>query len=147
MINHALIGIKKSVNKALIIVFAFSFFINVLMLVPSIYMLQVYDRVLASRNITTLVMITLLVVFLYATGAALEWIRSKLLVQIGTKLEEQINEKVFTSAFNAILLREVNSGDPKQSISDLTNLRQFMTGQGVLCFFDAPWAPLYLTFS
>ena len=77
----------------------FSFFINLLMLVPSIYMLQVYDRVLASRNETTLVMITVITLGLYALMSLLEMVRSRLLVRISSKLDSQLNARVFTAAF------------------------------------------------
>lgn len=122
----------------------FSFFINALMLAPSIYMLQIYDRVLASRSTTTLMMLTGLILGMYVLMSLLEWVRSRLLVRASARLEEEVNEKVFTSAFQAILLR--SGGDPRQAIGDLTNVRQFLTGNGLTAFFDVPWAPIYLVF-
>ena len=67
------------------------------------------------------------------------------MVRTSTRLEEEINERVFTSAFQAILRKA--GGDPRQAIGDLTNVRQFLTGTGLQAFFDAPWAPIYLAFS
>ncbi|QBC44044.1 type I secretion system permease/ATPase [Iodobacter fluviatilis] len=120
----------------------FSFFINLLMLVPSIYMLQVYDRVLASRNETTLVMITVITLGLYALMSLLEMVRSRLLVRISSKLDSQLNARVFTAAFERNL--RAGNSDAGLALADLNNIRQFLTGQGLFAFFDAPWAPIYL---
>lgn len=122
----------------------FSFFINALMLVPSIYMLQVYDRVLVSRNEMSLWMLTLIMLMMYMLLGSLEWVRSRLLVRAGARLEAEINQRVFTAAFEANLRKA--GGDPRQAIGDLTNARQFLTGNGLFAFFDAPWAPIYLAF-
>lgn len=137
-LNAALLSLRRHFYAA----GAFSFFVNMLMLVPSIYMLQVYDRVLSSRNETTLWMLTFLMLALYALLAALEWVRSRLLVRSGAQLEEVMNERVFTAAFENNLRRA--GGNPSQALHDLTNLRQFLTGNGLFAFFDAPWAPIYL---
>ncbi len=121
---------------------AFSFFINLLLLGPSIYMLQTYDRVLASRNEVTLWMLTLMVLLIFALIAGLEWVRSRLLVRAGIQMEDALNNRVFTAAFEANLRRA--GRNPSQALTDLTNLRQFITGQGLFAFFDAPWGPIYL---
>jgi ATP-binding cassette, subfamily C, bacterial exporter for protease/lipase len=120
----------------------FSFFINLLMLVPSLYMLQVYDRVLASRNETTLLMITVITLGLYALMSLLEMVRSRLLVRISSKLDSQLNARVFTAAFERNL--RAGNSDAGLALADLNNIRQFLTGQGLFAFFDAPWAPIYL---
>lgn len=120
----------------------FSFFINMLMLVPTFYMLQVYDRVLASRNETTLWMLSLIMLGLYLLMSALEWVRSRLLVRAGIRMEEALNERVFTAAFEANLRKA--GGSPGQALQDLTGIRQFLTGNGLFAFFDAPWTPIYL---
>ena len=143
--NPALLKVWAKLSHIFIVVAMFSMFINALMLVPSIYMLQIYDRVLASRNLTTLWMLTIIVLGVYASSSAIEWIRSRILIRAGAKLEEEINQKVFTSAFQSVL-KKIGT-DPRQAISDLTNVRQFLTGNGLQIFFDAPWAPIYLAFS
>lgn len=120
----------------------FSFFINMLMLVPTIYMLQMYDRVLSSRNETTLWMLTLIMLGLYLLMTLLEWVRSRLLVRAGIRMDEVLKERIFTAAFEANL-RKVG-GNPGQALGDLTNIRQFLTGNGLFAFFDAPWTPIYL---
>ena len=120
----------------------FSAVINLLMLLPSIYMLQIYDRVLHSRNETTLLMLTLMVVGLYGLMSVLEMVRSSVLIRVGNRLDMQLNFRVFTAAFERNLRR--NNGNASQALHDLTTLRQFLTGNGLFAFFDAPWAPIYL---
>ena len=120
----------------------FSFFINALMLVPAIYMLQVYDRVLVSRNEMTLLMLTLIVLMLFALMASLEWLRARLMVQAGLKLDAELNDKVLSSTFRSNLRQSGNNAD--QPLRDLTSIRQFLTGNGLVAFFDAPWAPLFI---
>lgn len=121
---------------------AFSFVINLLMLMPSIYMLQVYDRVLASQNETTLLMLTLMTLGLFALMEALEYTRSAVLIRVGNQLDMRLNNRVFTAAFEKNLRRA--GGNPGQTIHDLTSVRQFLTGNGLFAFFDAPWTPIYL---
>ena len=112
------------------------------MLAPSLYMLQVYDRVLASGNRTTLLMLTLLMVGAFLAIGALELVRSFVLIRIGARLDQRLSERVYTAAFEQNLKRV--GGNAGQALSDLTNLRQFLSGSGPLAFFDAPWFPIYL---
>ncbi|MBI3144538.1 MAG: type I secretion system permease/ATPase [Pseudogulbenkiania sp.] len=121
---------------------AFSGAINLLLLTPSIYMLQVYDRVLASQNSTTLLMLTLLVLGLFSLMALLELARSAVLIRVGNRLDMDLNRRVFNAAFERNLRR--SSGSPSQALQDLTQIRQFLTGNGLFAFFDAPWTPIYL---
>lgn len=131
-----------SLRRAFFVTAGFSFVINMLLLVPAIYMLQIYDRVLMSRNESTLLMLTLLALGLYALMAGLEWVRSRLLVRAGSMLDARMNARVFTAAFEANLRRA--GGNAGQAMIDLTNVRQFVTGNGLFAFFDAPWFPIYL---
>jgi ATP-binding cassette subfamily C protein EexD len=121
----------------------FSMFVNLLLLVPSFYMLEVYDRVVSSRSVTTLVMLTVLVVLLMAVYGALEWIRSRIMVRISTKLDLMLSQRVFNASFKQALFSSgvIVSAQP---LGDLTGLRQFLTGSGLFAFFDAPWIPIYL---
>ncbi|MCW6525398.1 type I secretion system permease/ATPase [Yersinia ruckeri] len=120
----------------------FSAIINILMLAPSLYMLQVYDRVLASGNEMTLLMLTLLMVGLCLFMGALEWVRSLVVIRLGTRLDLRLNQRVFNAAFE----RNLRDSDSKagQALTDLTLLRQFVTGNALFAFFDAPWFPLFL---
>jgi ATP-binding cassette, subfamily C, bacterial exporter for protease/lipase len=120
----------------------FSMFINMIGLVPAIYMLQVYDRVLQSRNETTLIMLTLIIIGFYVIQGMLEMARSRLLVRVGAKMDVKLSDRVFVASFERNL--RVGGGNAGLAISDLTNVRQFMTGNGLFAFFDAPWAPIYI---
>jgi ATP-binding cassette subfamily C exporter for protease/lipase len=121
---------------------AFSAFSNLLMLMPSLYMLQVYDRVLGSRNEITLLMLTLMMLGAYAVMAGLELIRTFVLVRVGAKFDMQLNKRVYTAAFEQNL--KTAGGNAGQALMDLTNIRQFLTGNALFAFFDAPWFPIYL---
>jgi len=116
--------------------------INLLMLTPSIYMLQLYDRVVSTGNKSTLLMLTILMIALYLTMSFLEWIRSQILVRVSARLETLLNYRVFAVAFQQSLASNQRAGT--QPLEDLTALRQFLTGNGLFAFFDAPWLPIYV---
>lgn len=137
-ITDVLLSFKKAFRTLAI----FSAIINMLMLVPSIYMLQVYDRVLQSRNEMTLLMLTLLTLGAFLLMNALEFIRSFALIRVSAKLDMQLNKRVYTAAFEQNLKKA--GGNAGQALSDLTQIRQFLTGNGLFAFFDAPWFPVYL---
>ena len=120
----------------------FSAIINLMLLVPSLYMLQVYDRVLASRNETTLLMLTLMVLVAFFFMSALEFVRSFVLIRVGAQLDMKLNKRIYTAAFEQNLKKA--GGNAGQSLQDLTTLRQFLTGNALFAFFDAPWFPVYL---
>ena len=129
-------------KRTFITIGVFSAITNLLMLVPSIYMLQVYDRVLASRNEITLLMLTLMMLGAYMMMSGLELIRSFVLVRVGAKFDMQLNKRVYSAAFEQNLKRA--GGTAGQSLADLTNIRQFLTGNALFAFMDAPWFPVYL---
>ncbi len=131
-----------SLRQAFITVAVFSFFLNLLMLTPSVYMLQIYDRALNSRNMTTLIMLTLITLGLFALMSAMEWIRSMLLVRIGARLDLQMNQRVFDATFERNL--RLAGQNPAQALHDLTSMRQTLTGAGVVAIADAPWMPIYV---
>ncbi|MET0611413.1 type I secretion system permease/ATPase [Pseudomonas caspiana] len=120
----------------------FSGVINLLVLVPSLYMMQVYDRVLTSRNETTLVMLTLIALGLFFFSGLIEWVRSQVMIRMSAGLDEALGERVFDAAF-ARSLQEHNA-NPAQVLSDLATLRQLITGQGLIALLDAPWLPIFL---
>jgi len=120
----------------------FSFFINLLMLTAPLYMLQIYDRVLTSRSESTLVALTVLAGALLLVMGLLELIRSRVLVRIGTKLDAGLGSRVFMASFQRSL--RGFRGQRSQSLRDLDNMRQFLSGPGPFALFDAPWVPLYL---
>ena len=121
----------------------FSLFVNLLLLVPAIYMLQVYDRVLSSGSVSTLVMLTLVTAFLFLVMGGLEWVRSQILIASSNRLDALLAPRVFDSVFRQSL---VSSGKvaSAQPLADLLQLRQFLTGPGLFAFFDVPWLPIYI---
>lgn len=124
------------------VVMIFSMVVNILMLTPTIYMLQVFDRVLVSQNELTLLALTLVMLFMFAVMGFAEWSRSRLLVRAGVRLDQQLNSRVFNASFEAYLNQLEHN--PVQAFSDLINVRQFLTGNGVFAFMDAPWIPIYM---
>lgn len=131
-----------SFRREFMVVGLFSMVVNVLMLTPTLYMLQVFDRVMVSQSGLTLLAVSLIALFLFAVMAFAEWARSRLLVRAGVRLDEQLNSRVFTASFETALNQA--GRNPLQAFTDLTNLRQFLTGNGIFAFFDAPWTPIYL---
>lgn len=121
----------------------FSMIINLLMLTPTIYMMQLYDRVLSSRSLPTLLMLTLIVLAIYITQGALEWVRSQLLVRVSARLEMLLNKRLYKIAYKQSLY-SAGQRASSQPLDDLTALRQFLTGNGLFAFFDAPWMPFYV---
>lgn len=120
----------------------FTAVINILMLVPSMYMMEVYDRVLASHNQYTLLMLTIMAAGLYGLTSVIEYFRSMVVLRIGSKMDAELTQRVYTAAFEKNLTKDgFNAG---QALSDLSTIKQFVTGIGVLAFFDAPWFPIYL---
>jgi PrtD family type I secretion system ABC transporter len=120
----------------------FSFVLNVLMLVAPFYMLQVYDRVLTSRSKDTLYLLTLLAVGLLGISAMLELIRGRILVRLGARLDRYVTHDLFAALIEDRIATQKSVGS--QPIRDLETLRNFLTGPGLLAFFDAPWVPLFL---
>ena len=120
----------------------FSFFLNLLILVVPLYMLQVFDRVLSSRSESTLLMLTIVAGFMLIILGLLEVVRARVLVRTGVKFEGQLKGRVFAAVF------ERSIGAPgatrAQSLQDLDALRQFLTGSGLLALLDAPWTPLFI---
>lgn len=132
---------RKS-RGTLIAVLVFSFFINLLMFVGPLYMLQVYDRVLTSRSEVTLIAITVIAVGLLVAYSLLEGVRSRILVRVGAAIDGLMASKVFQAAFRGHVLRP---GQPyTQALRDLDGLREFVTGAGIIAFCDAPWVPVFI---
>ncbi|OLO05016.1 MULTISPECIES: type I secretion system permease/ATPase [Salinicola] len=129
-------------RQAFLYILLFSLFINLLMLAPSIYMLQVYDRVITTRSPETLLMLTLVVVFLFIVMGSLDLVRSRILVRVGNRLDMQISDRLYQATFKRALL--VPGKPSAQPFNDLTTLRQFLSGNGLFAFFDAPWIPVYI---
>ncbi|QOR38240.1 type I secretion system permease/ATPase [Billgrantia diversa] len=129
-------------RPALLWVAGFSLFINLLMLTPALYMLQVYDRVITSGSKETLLMLTLVAIFLLTVMVGLELVRSRLLVRVGNHLDTLVSVRLYRAMFRRGLASPgEGSGQP---LDDLRSVRQFISGNGLFAFFDAPWVPIYL---
>lgn len=116
--------------------------INLLYLTGSFFMLEVYDRVLPSRSVPTLVGLIVLAGGLYIAQGVLDLLRGRILVRIGTSLDEALSARVFQTVVRLPLLAGRNEG--LQPLRDLDNVRGFLSGQGPSAMFDLPWLPLYL---
>jgi ATP-binding cassette subfamily C protein len=138
-----LVHVLHQFRSAFACVGLFSAFINVLMLSGSMFMLQVYDRVLPSKSVPTLIGLTLILLGLYAFQAILDLIRARVLVRIGTAFDESISERVYGAVLK-LPLRGARTADSLQPVRDLDNIRNFLTGLGPTALFDLPWMPLYL---
>lgn len=126
-------------------VVVFSALLNLLFIVPMLYMLQVYDRVVPTRGAATLLMLTLVLLFALATLALLDWTRSRLLVRASLRLDGL----VAGTLLDATLARDDGTIDAvaRQSMRDFDSLRQALTGPMLLALCDAPWAPVYVLIS
>ena len=111
----------------------FSLVSNALLLTPTLYMLQLYDRVMVSYSELTLVAVSLITVFLLALMALAEWGRGGLLIQAGLRLDRRLSMRVFDACFTAALSEFFKR--PSRAFQDFTQVRQFLTGQGILIFF------------
>lgn len=122
---------------------AFSFIINLLVLSTSVYMLQVYDRVLTGRSVETLVYLTLIATAALASMGALEFFRSRLLVRLGIWTDRVLSPEVLGRSLENALRGDAYR---TEALRDLANLRSYLGGGGIMALFDAPWMPLYLLF-
>ncbi len=134
--------IMKASRGAFLSTGLFSGVVNILMLTGSIFMLQVYDRVLGSGSVPTLIALSTIVFILYCIYGVLEFVRARMLVRIGRRVEEQLRDRVFNSVTALSLQRSNISGS--QPVNDLATLRQYLAGPGPLAFLDMPWVPIYM---
>jgi ATP-binding cassette subfamily C protein/ATP-binding cassette subfamily C protein EexD len=132
----------RSCGTRLGVIIFFSLFINLLMFVAPLHMLQMYDRVLASRSEVTLVMLTALALGLLFIYGLLEGIRSKLLVRLGLKFDEIMHSDLFDSVFTAAARNP--SGGATNGLHDMHIVRQFLTGGAIVALCDAPWVPIFI---
>src|ERR1700754_4137287 len=117
--------------------------INLLYLTGSLFMLEVYDRVLPSRSVPTLVGLAILAGGLYVAQGGLDLIRSRILGRIGTSLDEALNARVFDTIVRLPLMAG-NRSEGLQPLRDLDNVRSFLGSMGPGAFFDLPWLPFYM---
>lgn len=129
-------------RSAWVVVALFSMVVSVLLLTPTLYMLQVYDRVMVSRSELTLLVVSLVTLFLFVAMGFADAMRARLLVRLGARLDMTLGPRVCSAAFaRSAREPEAQRGQP---FSDWTELRQFLTGPGILAFCDLPWALVYV---
>jgi len=117
--------------------------INLLYLSGSVFMMEVYDRVLPSRSIPTLVGLSIIIVVLYLFQGMFDMIRGRILARVGAAVDEDLSQQVFQSQLHAPL-KARSEGDGQQPLRDLDQIRAFLAGGGPSALFDLPWMPLYL---
>lgn len=140
--NNEIIEALNVHKKAFSSIVIFSCVINFLYLTPSIYMMQVYDRVITSRSPFTLLFLSILCFGLCALLVFLDYIRSQILIRVNNSLDEFLSKRVFNATFEANLKKaDLNMYG---GLGDLQQLRSFITGSGLFGFLDAPWIPIYL---
>jgi ATP-binding cassette subfamily C protein len=124
------------------LVFAYSCSYNLLLLAPSLYLLQIYDRVLSSRSGDTLLMLTLIVAFTVVVGGVLDALRRAALGRIGAWLEDQLRPPVVSACFEYAC--RADQARASEAYRDLATLRQFAQSGACPMLFDVLWAPLFL---
>lgn len=121
---------------------ALSLAINLMLLASPLFMLQVYDRVLSSRSMPTLVTLLGLLAAVFAAATHLDLIRARILNRVAAHFATSLSEKIFGTVLNQEIEKSAHYGN--QPLQDLQSLRQFATGTGLGIFFDMPWVPIYL---
>jgi PrtD family type I secretion system ABC transporter len=128
-----------SCRTHLVWVAAFSALVNLLYLTPTLYMMQVYDRVVPTGSLTTLWLVSGAAVLALGSLALLDWVRTRLLTRVGLRLERQLAPSLLSRLLD---VRSPSAGP--QALRDFENVRQAVSGQAMLALFDAPWTPIYL---
>src|SRR5499433_4267060 len=131
----------RACRSALAVCAMFSLVINVLMLTLPIYMLQVYDRVLTTGRVETLVMLTLIATIALAVMCALDALRTSVTIRVGCWLNEQLGPAYLACAVRGRLQGDFSGAQPLREIAQIQN---FIATQGLTAFFDAPWVPIYV---
>lgn len=132
----------RSVRRHFIVAAAFSGCVNLLYLSSPLYLMQVYNRVLVNENITTLVLLTIILIVALLTMGALDALRAQILIRLGIMLDSRLSGRVF----EALIARSAQQGYSKgaQQLRELDEFRTFITGPGIYFAFDLPWIPVYL---
>ena len=133
----------SSCRNAFIAIGLFSGLINILMLTGAIFMMEIYDRVLVSRSVATLIALAVIAAVLFVAQGVLEFIRGRILSRIGSALDEALSARVFETLAR-VPLKLGLKGEGHQPVRDLDSIRSFLASTGPAAVFDLPWLPLYL---
>ena len=123
-------------------VFALSMIANLLMLTPTIYMLQIYDRILISQSELSLLFVSLICLGLLSSMVVSEWVRSKILLIINDEVVNKYSELIFEYTFSQKL--KINVKEAVQPFADLNSVKNLISGQSINALLDAPWTPVYV---
>lgn len=139
-------ALRVALKKGLVGAALFSGVINLLALIGPLFMLEVYDRVIPSRSLPTLVALGLLVAGAYLVFAALDIIRSRIMSRIAGMVDRSLSTQVFRIIAGTPLKIALDQ-DPLKPAQELEQIRAFIAGPGLMAFFDLPWMPVYLAVS
>ena len=137
----AALGVSRNLVSAFGVVLVFSFFVNILILTSPIYMMQVYDRVLVSAQVETLLFLSLIALFALAVLGVLDGVRSYLMTRVGRYLDVTLRDPVLTQA---IAQSRRSPGNQRRLVDDLNTARNYIGSPAVLPFLDAPWVPFFI---
>lgn len=140
--NTLLSKLARTYKRELLLALVFSSVANIMMLVPTLYMLQIYDRIMVSKSEITLIVVSFITLGLMLSMIFAEWARSKVLVAAGVNLELALSQRLFRVSFLSRLKQSQKT--VLQPFSDLGQLRQTLTGQSIYALLDAPWTPFYI---
>lgn len=134
----------KLCRKSLVAVGVFSLFINILMLTPMFYMINVFDKAVGTGSIPTLTSLAILAVFLYIVLALLEWVRARVMIHISSRIDALLASRIYQLCFQSESGSLPSLQVGSQPISDLNSLRLFVTTPTFAVIFDLPWIPIFL---
>lgn len=134
--------VLKHFKKTFVHIGIFSFFVNLLVLAAPMYMLAVYDVVMPSKSLDTLLFVTLVAIIFFVGMGLLDYVRNKILIVVSHKMDSLINEKIYNAAFELAL--KYPGKNTSQPMNDLNKIKAFLSGNAILSFFDIPWFPLYI---
>jgi len=129
-------------RRAFYFAFGVTAIVDILGVIPMLYMMNVMDRAISARSGVTLVSLTILVVAVYIFWSAIEWLRSRLLVRLSLRIDWDLSSDIFDASFRRYVGRK--NVNVHQLLGDLTTLRQFLTGQGILTLMDAPFGIIFI---
>lgn len=135
------LGVESSLRLGLGFVLFFSFFVNLLVLTSPIYMMQIYDRVLVTGQVETLLLLSIMVVIALAVFGTLDGVRTFLLTRLGRHMDGILRDPVLANSIAPVMSA---SAPPRRALDDLTTYRNYIGSPAVLPFIDAPWVPLFV---
>lgn len=137
-----LINARKQSRGLYWMVAVFSFFVNMLMLTGPLYMLNVYDRVLGSRSLETLIALSVLVAFLYGMMGIMDYVRGRIMGRVGARFQATMDRRVFAAVLKASTINKATK-QAATGLRDLESVQRLITSPALMAVFDLPWTPLF----